>query len=103
MRLRIVGCSGSIPGPDSAASAYLIEHDGVRLLLDLGSGAYGPLQRYVDPLDIDAVLLSHLHGDHILDMCAYSVARRFSPRGMPPPVPVVAPAGAAERIGAACG
>lgn len=103
MKLTIVGCSGSVPGPDGAASAYLIEHDGVRLLLDLGSGAYGPLQRFVDPLDIDAVLLSHLHSDHVLDMCAYSVARRYSPRGPVPPVPVVAPSGAAERIAAGCG
>jgi ribonuclease BN (tRNA processing enzyme) len=103
MKLTIVGCSGSVPGPDGPASAYLVEHDGVRLLLDLGSGALGPLQRYVDPIEIDAVLLSHLHGDHCLDLCGYAVTRRHRPAGQPPPVPVVAPAGAAQRIAAACG
>jgi len=101
MKLTIVGCSGSVPGPDGPASAYLLEHDGTRLLLDLGSGALGPLHRYLDPADVDAVLLSHLHADHCLDMCAYVVARRYGPAAPLPPVPVVAPAGAAARIAAA--
>ena len=51
MRLAVIGCSGSFAGPDSAASCYLLEAedaDGAtwRILLDLGSGALGPLQRY---------------------------------------------------------
>ncbi len=73
MRLTIVGCSGSYPGPDSPASCYLLEADDAdgrtwRVLLDLGNGALGALHRYVDPLTIDAVLLSHLHADHCLDL-----------------------------------
>ena len=39
MRLTVVGCSGSIPGPDSPASCYLLEADGFRLVVDLGDGA----------------------------------------------------------------
>ena len=46
MRLTVVGCSGSIPGPYSAASCYLLEADGFRLVVDLGSGGLGALQRY---------------------------------------------------------
>jgi ribonuclease BN (tRNA processing enzyme) len=72
MRLTIVGCSGSFPGPDSPASCYLVEaeHDGAtfRLVLDLGSGALGHLQRYTDLESVDAVVLSHLHADHCLDI-----------------------------------
>ena len=45
MRLTMVGCSGSIPGPHSAASCYLLEADGFRLVVDLGNGAVGALQR----------------------------------------------------------
>ncbi|MFC8943216.1 MBL fold metallo-hydrolase, partial [Streptomyces griseoincarnatus] len=52
MRLTVVGSSGSVPGPDSACSCYLVEQDGFRLLLDLGTGAVGPLQRYVAPADV---------------------------------------------------
>jgi len=101
VRLTIVGCSGSFPGPDSAASCYLVEADGFRLLIDLGSGALGAVQRHVSLYEIDAVCLSHLHADHCLDLCDYSVARTFHPDGPKPPIPVYAPAGAAERLGRA--
>ena len=84
MRLTIIGCSGSFPGPDSPASSYLLEAEGFRLLLDLGSGSLGVLQRHVGLYDIDAVCLSHLHADHCLDLCAYYVARTFHPDGPRP-------------------
>ena len=45
MRLTMVGCSGSMPGPHSAASCYLLEADGFRLVVDLGNGAVGAQQR----------------------------------------------------------
>jgi len=99
MRLTVVGCSGSFPNPDSAASCYLLEADGFRLVVDFGNGAIGPLQRYVDLLEIDAVLLSHLHADHCVDLYSYSIARAFSPAGQQPPIPVYGPAGTAQRIG----
>jgi ribonuclease BN (tRNA processing enzyme) len=98
MDLTIVGCSGSFPGPDSAASCYLIEAEGFRLLLDVGNGALGSLQRYADPGSIDAVCLSHLHTDHCIDMCSYSVFRGDNPAGPMPRIPVYGPAGTAERL-----
>ncbi len=107
MRLTIVGCSGSYPGPDSAASCYLLEADHTsdegetrtwRILLDLGNGALGQLHRYVDPLDVDAVFLSHLHADHCLDLCGYYVMRKYHPTGAQPRIPVWGPAGTAERM-----
>jgi ribonuclease BN (tRNA processing enzyme) len=102
MRLTVVGCSGSYPGPESAASCYLVEEelDGRtwRILLDLGNGALGQLHRYADPLDVDAVLLSHLHADHCLDLCGYYVMRKYHPTGPQPQIPVWGPAGTAERM-----
>ena len=88
MRLTIVGCAGSFPGPDSAASCYLVEADDDagrrwRVLLDLGSGALGPLQRHLPLADLDAVLLSHLHPDHCADLCGLYVALRYNPAGRP--------------------
>jgi ribonuclease BN (tRNA processing enzyme) len=84
MRLTVVGCSGSVPSADSPASCYLVQaHDGERrwnVLLDLGSGALGPLHRHVDPADVDAVLLSHLHADHCLDLCGLYVVLKYAPR-----------------------
>jgi ribonuclease BN (tRNA processing enzyme) len=102
MRLTVIGCSGSYPGPDSPASCYLVEteHAGRtwRVVLDLGSGALGALQRYVDPLDVDAVLLSHLHADHCLDLCGYYVLRKYHPAGSQAPLPVYGPRGTAARM-----
>lgn len=98
MELTVVGCAGSFPSPASAASCYLIEAEGHNVLLDLGNGALGPLQRFIDLDDVDAVLLSHLHGDHCLDMCSFHVARTFKPGGPAPKIPVYGPAGTGRRL-----
>ena len=107
MDLTIVGCTGSLPGPDSPASCYLLsaEHGGRtwRLLLDLGSGALGALQRHTDPLELDAVVLSHLHPDHCLDLTGLHVLRRHGPTPADRDLRVHAPAGAAERMARAYG
>jgi ribonuclease BN (tRNA processing enzyme) len=101
VRLTVLGCSGTYPRPDSACSGYLVEHDGFRLLLDLGNGALGQLQRHCRLTDVDAVWISHLHGDHCLDLVPYSYARRYHPDGPRPVLPVHGPPGLAERIRAA--
>ncbi|NYG56583.1 MBL fold metallo-hydrolase [Nocardioides perillae] len=102
MRVTIVGCSGSYPGPDSPASCYLVEaedHERTwRILLDCGNGAIGALHRYADPLTIDAVFLSHLHADHCLDLCGYYVMRKYHPDGPQPRIPVWGPTGTADRM-----
>jgi ribonuclease BN (tRNA processing enzyme) len=98
VRLTVVGCSGSAPGPASAASCYLVEHEGFRLLVDLGSGAFGPLQALVDPGTVDAVYLSHLHADHCLDIAPFVVWHRYSGRASDRKVPLYAPAGADRRL-----
>lgn len=98
MRVTVVGCAGSFPGPQSPASCYLIEHEGFRLVLDLGNGALGALQRYVNLEDIDAVVLSHLHADHCLDLCGLYVAQRYHPDGARPPIPVWGPRGTPARM-----
>jgi len=103
MRVTVIGCSGSFAGPDSPASSYLVQHEaGGRtwnLLLDLGSGALGALQRHLSPDDLDAVVLSHLHPDHCVDLCGLYVTRRYRPAGMlPHRLPVHGPVGTAERV-----
>ena len=103
MRLTVVGCAGSFPGPDSPASCYLVEADGFRALLDLGSGALGPLQRHCAIRDIDAVLLSHLHPDHCIDVLPLYVARTYDPAGRHGRIPVHAPSGAGDHLARAYG
>jgi ribonuclease BN (tRNA processing enzyme) len=98
MRVTVIGCAGSFPGPDSPASCYLLEAEGFRLVIDLGNGSLGVLQRYAELFSIDAICLSHLHPDHCIDLGAYWVARQFAPDGPKPTIPVHAPRGAAERL-----
>ena len=104
-----MGCAGSFPSPDSPASCYLVEADDGegrtwRVVLDLGSGALGPLQRHTRLDALDALVLSHLHPDHFMDVCGLYVARRYSPDGpVPGSLPVFGPTGAAARIGQAYG
>jgi ribonuclease BN (tRNA processing enzyme) len=100
MRLTVVGCSGSLPGPDNPASCYLLEADGFRMVVDMGNGSLGALQKYAPLVGIDAVLLSHLHADHCVDLYSYSIALNYVPAGPQPPIPVYGPSGTSERIGA---
>ena len=104
MKLTVVGCSGSFPSAESACSSYLVEADGFRMLLDMGNGALGELQRHVGLYDLDAVLLSHLHADHCIDMCGYFVARYYRHDGGPASaIPVYGPAGTERRLSIAYG
>ena len=98
MRLTVLGCAGSFPALDSACSAYLVEADGFSLMLDFGTGSLSALQRYADLRRIDAILLSHLHCDHMVDACSYVVVRRWAPEGPYPRLPVYGPAGLKERM-----
>ncbi|WP_062519948.1 MBL fold metallo-hydrolase [Demequina silvatica] len=105
MRLTVVGSAGSLAGPESPASCYLVageDADGRtwRIVLDLGSGAIGPLQRYCDPATVDAVVISHGHPDHCADLAALSVLRRYGPAKDQDlaPIPVYGPPGIDERF-----
>jgi ribonuclease BN (tRNA processing enzyme) len=105
MQLTVVGCSGSTSGPDSPASSYLIQapyRDGsYALVLDLGPGAFGALYNYIDPAEIAAFGLSHLHPDHCVDVCGLYVAARYSPTAPWPQQLIYGPTWTSERIGRA--
>ena len=102
MRLTVLGCSGSVPGPDSPASGYLVQAGSTSVTIDLGNGTLGALQRVLDPFDLDGVVLSHLHPDHCADVSGLIVYRRYHPS---PPrraaLPLHGPHDTFERIRAA--
>lgn len=68
MKVTVIGCWGGYPAPNGATSAYLVEHNDFSLIIDFGSGALSKLQNYVHITEIDAVLLSHYHHDHVADI-----------------------------------
>lgn len=68
MKLTIIGRWGAYPAANEATSAYLLQKDDFTLLIDVGSGALSSVQNYVDVMDIDAVILSHYHHDHVADI-----------------------------------
>jgi ribonuclease BN (tRNA processing enzyme) len=103
VKLTVIGCAGTFPGPDAACSSYLLEHDGFRLLIDAGNGSTGPLQRTVGLLDLDAVSISHMHGDHFLDLITYTYARRYHPAGESACLPVYGPSDVADHVASAFG
>jgi ribonuclease BN (tRNA processing enzyme) len=110
MKVTVLGKSPSWQDAGGACSGYLIEEEGTALLLDCGNGVFAKLRERIDYTEVDAVLLSHLHADHFLDVVPYAYALTYAPRQQPVPVPpwpgtdhparprLIAPRGAAEMF-----
>jgi ribonuclease BN (tRNA processing enzyme) len=75
MRLTVLGGCGAWPEAGQACSGYLVEHDGFRLVVDLGYATFPRLLEYVAAAEIDAVLISHGHPDHCADLSPLLRAR----------------------------
>jgi ribonuclease BN (tRNA processing enzyme) len=97
LKLTVLGCSGSYPGPGGAASGSLVQSEQTTVWLDAGNGSIANLQRHVGLGDVDAVVLSHAHGDHFVDVEAYHVAVTYGDQPRTG-VPVYAPAELVERL-----
>jgi ribonuclease BN (tRNA processing enzyme) len=97
VRLTVLGGCGAWPGAGQACSGYLIEHDGFRLLLDLGYATVPRLLQRATADSIDAVFVSHGHPDHCADLNPLLRARalRDDP---PPPLPIYALPGALDAV-----
>jgi ribonuclease BN (tRNA processing enzyme) len=66
--LTVLGCAGTYAGPGEACSGYLLRTATTSVMVDLGSGALANLQRHTRLADLDAVVLTHEHPDHWLDL-----------------------------------
>lgn len=77
MELIVLGTYGMYAGPGGATAGYLLRHDGFSLWVDLGSGTLANLQRHIGPLEVGAVVVSHRHPDHLVDLFPYLYARVY--------------------------
>jgi ribonuclease BN (tRNA processing enzyme) len=80
IRLRILGYSGGYPSTDSPTSGYLISFSNKNILVDCGSGVLSELQKYIFCNQIDAIILTHLHSDHISDFPVLKYALKMNKR-----------------------
>jgi ribonuclease BN (tRNA processing enzyme) len=110
MRITVLGKSPSWQDAGGACSGYLVQDDGASVLIDCGNGVFSKLRQWIDYVDVDAVVISHLHADHFLDLVPYAYALTYAPRQQPVPVPpwpgtdtparprLIAPPGARETF-----
>jgi ribonuclease BN (tRNA processing enzyme) len=103
--MTVLGKSPAWADAGGACSGYLVESGGTRLLIDCGPGVFGKLRTVCDYASIDAVVLSHLHADHILDLVPYASALIFGPRRGARPLLLAPPGGrdALARVSAGSG
>ncbi len=110
MRVTVLGKSPSWQDAGGACSGYLVREKDTAVMMDCGNGVFAKLRERIDYVDLDAVVLSHLHADHFLDLVPFAYALTYAPRQQPVPVPpwpgtdqparprLIAPPGAREAF-----
>lgn len=79
LRLTVIGCSAAAPRPGGACSSYLVTHGAVHVLLDCGPGSLSVLRQEINPRNLDAIVISHLHADHTLDLVPLAYGLTYGP------------------------
>lgn len=87
VKITVLGKSPAWQDAGGACSGYLIEEGDTCLLLDCGNGVFGKLREVHDYATVDAVVVTHLHSDHCIDLIPYSYALSYSPRARAFPHP----------------
>lgn len=102
MQITVLGKSPSWQDAGGACSGYLVEAADTKILIDCGSGVFGKLRERIDYGELDAIVISHFHGDHCLDLMPYAYALTYSSRwssANPAPRPrLIVPAGGSEVL-----
>lgn len=96
MELIVLGANGTYPTPHGACSGYLVRHDGFTMWMDAGNGTLAKLQEHVDPFELGAIYLSHVHPDHCADMYPFFYLRLMDQDR--DPLTVFAPPGTRAKL-----
>jgi ribonuclease BN (tRNA processing enzyme) len=99
LRLTVLGCSTAAPHPATPTAGFLVEWGSTAVLLDCGQGVIRNLQKVLDPHDLSAIVIGHMHADHYLDIVGL---RYLYPWGepAPDPLPIHLPPGGRARLDA---
>ena len=98
MKLTILGASAARPNGDDASAGYLVQSETTAIVLDCGAGVVSKLQAVYAPHRLDAVVISHLHSDHTLDLIALRYGLKYAPPGHGAPIPLHLPPGGNDFI-----
>ena len=98
MRLTVLGGSAASPNTGAGCAGFLVQHGETSIVLDLGPGTLPELRRHADFRTLTAVIISHMHVDHMLDLIALRHALAYNPVSPPGPVPVWLPPGGAAML-----
>lgn len=98
LRVTVLGSAAMYATRERACSGYLVESAGARIWVDAGGGTWRNLQGVCDQDDLDAIVLSHRHPDHTIDVFQCFHWRRYGKPESMRKIPLLAPAETLERI-----
>lgn len=98
LSITVLGSSAWFATPERASAGYLVRTSNVAVWLDAGGGTFANLQRIIDHERVDAVVLSHRHPDHTVDVFLACHARLYGPGSPMDPIPIYAPGETIERL-----
>jgi ribonuclease BN (tRNA processing enzyme) len=99
LRLTVLGCSTAAPHPATPTAGFLVEWESTAILLDCGQGVIRNLQRVLDPHQLSAIVIGHMHADHYLDIVGLRYLYPWGERA-PDPLPIYLPPGGRPRLDA---
>jgi ribonuclease BN (tRNA processing enzyme) len=91
--ITVLGAATPYPSPDAACSGYLVRAGAAKLWVDAGFGTFANLQRHLNPAELDAIWISHLHLDHSHDLQTAFYGLAYGALGLEAPIPVYGPPG----------
>ncbi|CAN5569677.1 MAG: MBL fold metallo-hydrolase [Chloroflexi bacterium] len=98
MRLTVLGRSPASPNAGEACAGYLVEGGGSRVLVDIGPGVVAQLVKRHHPDELDAIVVSHMHADHMLDLVTLRYVFPWLARPKDQRLRVVMPPGSADQL-----
>jgi ribonuclease BN (tRNA processing enzyme) len=98
--VKVVALGGSAAGPNTGAgcAGFLITEGDTSVVIDLGPGTLLELRNHVDYRALSAIVISHYHLDHILDLAALRFLAKYNPVPMDGKIPLWVPPGSGDRF-----